>query len=87
MNTIEKKEPLKYVLSWKVTTQEPTGCPDRVPDPYTGSYPSMTCAVYHSKSVVRDMTKTFDSEKEVLDFMNKSPSICSNFLLNGEEIS
>ena len=41
-------------LTWKVDETIPTACPDYVPDPYTGEYPSTHCLVYHCKTITEN---------------------------------
>lgn len=71
-------------LTWKVDKTVPTQCPDYVPDPYTGQYPSYHCAVYHCKTVTEERTAEFATLKEAQQFADKAPLSCYDFKLNGK---
>lgn len=73
-------------LTWKVTKNVPISCPDYVPDPYTGEYPSVHCAVYHYETVTNDMSKEFSTLKEIKEFISKAPQNCTEFKVNGKPI-
>jgi hypothetical protein len=73
-------------LTWKVTKTVPTACPDYVPDPYTGAYPSFHCAVYHCTTIIEEMVKDFATKEEAFSFAAKAPSSCTDFMLNGVAI-
>lgn len=77
---------MKNTLAWTVSETVPTGCPDNSVDPYTGQYPTFSCAVYHCKTVTKEMLKQFDSEQEAIEFAQKAPTSCYDFLLNGKKI-
>ena len=70
-------------LTWKIDKTIPDACPDYVPDPYTGEYPSTHCLVYHSKTITENKSAEFLSEKEAKDFADKAPYSCYDFVLDG----
>jgi len=70
-------------LTWKVDKIIPTPCPDYVPDPYTGEYPSFHCLVYHCKTITETRTKEFSTKKEAVEFAEKAPYSCYDFCLDG----
>lgn len=63
-------------LTWKVDITEQTGCPDYVPDPYTGQYPTTHCLVYHYRTVTKEMGATFETEEQAEAFKKNAPSGC-----------
>jgi len=67
---------MKITLIWKVDVNEPVPCPDFVPDPYTGQYPSTHCLVYHFKVSTREFSKTFAGETEAAEFKKNAPQNC-----------
>lgn len=73
-------------LTWKVTFTRPTACPDYIPDPYTGQYPTTQCLVYHCETVTENKCAEFETEKNALEFASKAPSSCTEFKLDGVEI-
>ena len=73
-------------LTWKVDKTIPTDCPDYVPDPYTGKYPTFHCLVYHSKTITEDKTAEFKTNKEAEEFASKAPQSCYDFKLNGKPL-
>lgn len=73
-------------LTWKVNYTRPTPCPDYKPDPYTGQYPNVHCAVYHFETVTEDKVSQFQTEQEALDFASKAPDSCHDFMLDGKLI-
>jgi len=75
-----------YTLTWKVDKTIPTACPDYVPDPYTGEYPSFHCAVYHCMTITENKSAEFATQDEALQFAAKAPQSCYEFKLNGELI-
>ncbi len=74
------------ILTWKVDKQIPAPCPDYVPDPYTGEYPSFHCAVYHFQNITEEKSRYFKSEEEAKEFAQKAPLSCYEFKTDGKEI-
>ena len=72
---------MKYQLSWTVYKTVATYCPDYVPDPYTGEYPSTHCLVNHFKEVEEERIKTFETKEEAEYFEKNAPPSCRNFIL------
>ena len=66
---------MTYKLSWKVSKVVPIPCPDRVPDPYTGEYPSLNCLVYHTKQVTQEMSREFSTLEELEAFKKAAPLV------------
>lgn len=77
---------MRYTLTWTVSKTIPTECPDYVPDPYTGEYPSYHCLVYHCKTVTENRGLSFKTKEEALSFAAKAPSSCTDFKVNGKPI-
>lgn len=67
------------LLTWKAIKTVPTGCPDYVPNQYTGEYPSMHCAVYHCETITEVMSKEFMTEKDAKEFQKQAPDNCFDF--------
>lgn len=67
---------MSVTLTWKVDKLVPTECPDFVPDPYTGEFPSTHCAVAHFREVTYEATKTFPDEVAAEMFRKNAPPSC-----------
>ena len=67
----------RYILRWKVRKTVATECPDFKPNPYTGEYPALHCAVYHSREIIDNMEQEFESLEELEKFKEGAPKdIC-----------
>ncbi len=62
-----------WIVLWTVTVTVPTGCPDFVPDPYTGKYPTTRCGVWHTETTERNMSKIFETSKQAQLFILNAP--------------
>lgn len=79
----------KYIVTWVFKAHVSVPCPDYKPDPYTGQYPTIMCAVAHHKLVTENRTQSFDTLKEAEIFINRAPQSCSDFHVthNGVELT
>ena len=73
-------------LTWKVSGHRPAPCPDYTPDPYTGQYPMMRCAVYHFETYTESKVREFETEQLAKDFASKAPQSCFDFKLDGKDL-
>lgn len=74
-------------LTWSVTVVEPIPCPDYRPDPYTGQFQATHCAVYHCRTIQKQMEKEFSSKEEALEFKGLCKYVSvSDWKLDGEPI-
>lgn len=62
-----------WLVIWTLTMTVPAECPDFKPDPYTGRYPMTHCLVYHTKTVTKDMSKSFETKEEAEKFISDAP--------------
>ena len=65
---------LFFLVVWRITTSEPTGCPDMQMDPYTGEYPMMSCLVNHTRTVTKEMSKRLETRVEAEQFVANAPA-------------
>ena len=81
---------MRYRLSWVVSKTVPVECPDYKPDPYTGDWPMLHCAVLHMRVVSFEEHRDFATAAEAQAFELKAPlphsiygggSSCTNFKL------
>ena len=64
---------MKHLVKWQITRTEPAPCPDYRPDPYTGEYPLVSCAVLHTTTTVQNMVRCFYSREEADRFIADCP--------------
>ena len=61
------------IVVWIVSVWVNIPCPDWKPDPYTGQYPMVHCAVLHGKNIDREMSQTFASREAAEEFIKNAP--------------
>ncbi len=66
-------------LTWKVSKTVSAPCPDYIPDPYTGEYPTISCCVYHTQEVTEEKSAIFDTQEKADEFIKNAPSSCSEW--------
>lgn len=64
---------MKFLVIWYVTSWVSMPCPDYKPDPYTGKYPTVSCAVNHGRNVTTKMEKEFAIKEEAESFIKNAP--------------
>ena len=65
---------IAFIVVWTVTLNIPTECPDYRPDPYTGQYPSYSCAVMHYKTVTEEKSAMCTSRESAEKFIADAPA-------------